>query len=79
MIKNVVSKYINEVSKFSYDIAWDETYDKNISKWEKKYNIKIVPGNFDDANVSGNDKKKLKLFFTKEMNFEEPEFELINF
>ena len=66
-----------QVNEGTYDVPWmDEWTDRDIKKWERKYNISITVMRDDNASISGKD-SDIKKFVTKELDFEELELEMM--
>jgi len=66
-----------QINEASYTVPWDRDFNKDTKKWEKKYNVKIkADRDFSEADVSGKE-ADVKKFLSKELDFEEPEFEMI--
>jgi len=66
-----------QINEASYTVPWDKDFKKNTKKWEKKYNVRIkADRDFNQADVSGKD-SDIKKFLSKELEFEEDEFEMI--
>ncbi len=69
-------EFLNESSKEeSYSIPWDNEDDKKVSRWEKKYDVGISVDK-DSATVYGV-RANLVKFLSKELDFEESEFEMM--
>lgn len=66
-----------QINEGSYTVPWDKDFKRDAKKWEKKYNVRIkADRDFNQADVSGKD-SDIKKFLSKELDFEEPEFEMI--
>ena len=66
-----------QINEGTYDVPWmDEWTDRDIKKWERRYNISITVMRDDNASISGKD-SDIKKFVTKELDFEEPELEMM--
>lgn len=65
------------LESISFTVPWDDSFDKSISKWESKYKININADK-DTAVIEGN-KVNLEKFLSKELDYEDNEFEMLNF
>jgi len=67
-----------QISEGAYDVPWDDELNRDIKKWERKYNVKIKPSkrDADEASVSGKD-SDIKKFLSKELDFDEMGFEMM--
>ena len=70
--------FINEAKEETYEVPWDKEMDSDIEKWENKYELTIRRKNKNEASVTGS-RPNLKKFFTKEMDFDDDNFEMIGF